>query len=187
MRHPAASTNIAFRPGNPTLSEVLRLSPVRIRAAIVEDHAVALALNNAHTPHVNGLTETEFAWIAAQSGHFAVAEDAEGLLGIVMCLPSGLNYWSQNYMWFTERYADFLYLDRVVVGPRARRTGIGRALYDHLHEAVAGRWPRVALEVNLRPPNPVSIAFHEAMRYHPVGVREYEDGAKAVQMFAREL
>ncbi len=163
------------------------MSAVRIRAASAADHAAALALNNAHTPHVNALTDAEFAWIAARCGHFTVAEDAEGLIGLVMCLPSGLDYWSENYAWFTARYPEFLYLDRVVVGPRARRTGIGRALYDQLHASAVGRWPRITLEVNLRPPNPVSIAFHEAMGYHGVGVREYEGGAKAVQMFAREL
>lgn len=158
-----------------------------IRDATAADHAGVLALNNAHEPHVNALTEEEFGWIAARCGHFRVAEDAEGLLGFVMCLPSGLAYWSQNYAWFTERYADFLYLDRVVVGPRARRRGVGRALYDDLHRTAAGRWMRVALEVNLRPPNPVSIAFHEAMGYAPVGVREYDAGSKAVQMFTRDL
>lgn len=163
------------------------MSGVHIRAASVADHSAALALNNAHTPHVNALSESEFAWIAARCGHFAVAADTEGLVGLVMCLPSGLDYWSQNYDWFTARYPEFLYLDRVVVGPRARRTGIGRALYDHMHATVADRWSRVTLEVNLRPPNPVSIAFHEAMGYRDVGVREDDDGAKAVQMFAREL
>ena len=162
------------------------MSGVRIRAASVADHSAALALNNAHTPHVNALNETEFAWIAERCGHFVVADDSEGLLGLVMCLPSGLDYWSQNYAWFAERYAEFLYLDRVVVSPRARRTGIGRALYDHMHATVATRWSRITLEVNLRPPNPVSIAFHEAMGYHGVGVREYDAGAKAVQMLVRE-
>jgi predicted GNAT superfamily acetyltransferase len=163
------------------------VSGIHVRTASAADHSAALALNNAHTPHVNALSETEFAWIAGHCGHFAVADDAAGLVALVMCLPSGLDYWSQNYAWFTARYREFLYLDRVVVAPRARRSGIGRALYDHMHATVAGRWPRITLEVNLEPPNPISIAFHEAMGYRAVGVREYEDGAKAVQMFAREL
>lgn len=163
------------------------MSDVRLRAASAADHPAALALNNAHTPHVNALSEAEFAWIAQRCGHFAVATDTTGVVGFVMCLPSGLDYWSENYAWFTARYAAFLYLDRVVVDPRARRMGVGRALYDHLHVQAAGQWPRIALEVNLRPPNPVSIAFHEAMGYRGVGVREYEDGAKAVQMFVRDL
>lgn len=159
-----------------------------LRDATAADHAAVLALNNAHTPHVNALTDEEFAWLVAHAGYFRVALDAEGLAGFVLCVPSGVaGYWSENFKWFSARFDEFLYLDRVVVAPRKRRAGVGRALYDDLHATVRGRWPRVTLEVNLRPPNPVSIQFHEALGYTPVGVREYGDGAKAVQMFARDL
>lgn len=136
---------------------------------------------------MNALAAEEFAWIVERAAYFRVTEDAQGITGFVICVPSGLEYWSENYKWFTARYADFLYLDRVVVAERARRAGTGRALYEDMHRAAAGRWMRVTLEVNLRPPNPVSIAFHERMGYRPVGVREYDDGAKAVQMYDREL
>ncbi len=158
-----------------------------IRDATPADHAAILALNNAHTPHVNALTGEEFAWLVAHAGHFRMAEDAGGLAGFVLCLPAGTEYWSDNYRWFAERHSDFLYLDRVVVSPRARRAGVGRAMYDDVHATADGRWLRVTLEVNLRPPNPASIAFHEAMGYRRVGVREYDEGRKAVQMFVREV
>ena len=164
------------------------MSEFRLREAIAADHAAVLALNNAHTPHVNALSEEQFAWIAAHSGYFRIAEDAGGVSGFVLCVPSGhTEFWSENYKWFSARYEAFLYLDRVIVAPRMRRVGVGRALYADLHGRVPGVWPRVTLEVNLRPPNPVSIAFHEALGYVPVGVREYDDGRKAVQMFVREL
>lgn len=160
---------------------------VRVRDATAADHAAVFALNNAHTPHVNALTDEEFAWLVAHAAYYRVAVDDVGLAGFVLCLPHGTEYWSRNYKWFAERYADFLYLDRVVVSPRVRRGGVGRALYDDLHAAVAGRWLRVGLEVNLRPPNPGSMAFHEALGYRPIGVLEYDDGEKAVQMFERPL
>lgn len=163
------------------------MSAVRLREATAADHAAVLALNNAHEPHVNALDPEAFRRLVAFAAHFTIAEDDDGLLGVVLCVPAGTAYWSENYRWFSARYDDFLYLDRVVVAPRARRRGVGRALYDDLHRRAAGRWPRVALEVNLRPPNPDSIAFHEAMGYERVGEREDEDGAKAVQMFVRAL
>jgi len=163
------------------------VSDVTLRPATVADHAAVLALNNSQVPHVNALTPDEFAQIVALSGHFTVAEDPQGLLGFVLCIPSGTSYWSGNYKWFAERYARFLYLDRVVVSPRLRRGGVGRLLYGDMHRVQAGIWPCVALEVNVRPPNPTSIAFHEALGYHPVGMREYADGINAVQMFIKEL
>jgi uncharacterized protein len=94
-----------------------------LRPATAADHAAVLALNNSQVPHVNALTADEFARIAALSGHFTVAEDPEGLLGFVLCIPSGTEYWSGNYQWFGERYARFLYLDRVAVSPRLRASG----------------------------------------------------------------
>jgi predicted GNAT superfamily acetyltransferase len=160
---------------------------LKVRDAAAADHAAVLELNNAHTPHVNALNDEEFAWLVAHAAYFRVAVDADGLAGFVLCVPHGVAYWSANYKWFTERFERFLYLDRVVVAPRTRRSGVGRALYDDLHRSCAGRWPRVTLEVNLRPPNPASISFHEAMGYRAVGVREYADGANAVQMFERPL
>lgn len=163
------------------------MSAVTLRDATAADHAAVLALNNAHEPHVNALDAEAFRRLVALAAHFRVAEDEAGLLGFVLCVPSGEAYWSENYRWFGSRFDDFLYLDRVVVAPRARRRGVGRALYDDLHARANGRWPRVTLEVNLRPPNPVSIVFHEAMGYVGVGVRASDDGDKAVQMFARDL
>jgi predicted GNAT superfamily acetyltransferase len=163
------------------------VSVFTLRPATVADHAALLALNNSQIPHVNALTPDEFATIAALSAHFTVAEDPQGLLGFVLCIPSGTAYWSGNYKWFSERYARFLYLDRVAVSPRLRRGGVGRALYDDLHTRARAVWPCVALEVNLRPPNPGSIAFHQALGYEAVGVREYADGVNAVQMLIKKF
>lgn len=163
------------------------MSGVTLRPGTAADAAAVLALNNASVPHVNALSADALAQIVAMSAHYTVAEDAEGILGFVLCVESGRPYWSENYQWFGERYETFLYLDRVAVHPRAQRRGVGRAIYDAVDAAARGRWPRIALEVNLRPPNPVSVAFHESMGYVPVGVREYGDGANAVQMFVKEI
>jgi predicted GNAT superfamily acetyltransferase len=163
------------------------VSEFTLRPGTAADAAAVLALNNASVPHVNALTADTLAQIVAMSAHYTVAEDADGILGFVLCLPSGRAYWSENYAWFAERYADFLYLDRVAVQPRAHRRGVGRALYDDLHARTADRWPCIALEVNLRPPNAVSDAFHVAMGYEAVGVRTYDDDTKAVRMYRRTL
>jgi predicted GNAT superfamily acetyltransferase len=158
-----------------------------VREATAVDAAAVLAMNNASTPHVNALTTEEFAWLTSHAAYYRVVADASGVVGFTLCLAAGLDYWSDNYKWFAARYEDFLYIDRVVVAERARRLGVGRALYADLHRTAAGRWPRVTLEVNLRPANPNSVAFHEALGYQAVGMREYDGGEHAVQMYTREL
>ena len=158
-----------------------------VRDAVDGDHAAVLELNNGTTPNVNALTADQFAWIVAHAGYFRVAVDGAGVAGFVIAFPPGLDYWSLNYRWFTEYYRGegFFYLDRIVVAARARQSGVGRALYDDIDRFANGRWPRIALEVNLRPPNPGSLAFHERLGFRRVGVREEDGGAKAVALMER--
>lgn len=61
-------------------------------------------------------------------------------------------------------------VDRVVVSPAARGRGVGVALYRDVAQA-AGRFGLHTLvaEVNLAPPNPVSLAVHARLHPAPVG------------------
>jgi predicted GNAT superfamily acetyltransferase len=145
-----------------------------------------LALNNSAVPNMNELSPEMFAWLAGHADYFRVAEDPGGILGVVIALAPGHDYWSLNYQWFTAQGGDFLYLDRVVVAEHARGTGVGRALHDDIDRFASGRWPRITLEVNLLPPNPESIAFHERLGFRRVGIREEESGTKAVVLMERE-
>jgi predicted GNAT superfamily acetyltransferase len=163
------------------------IAVIEVRDAVAADHAAVLALNNRATPHVNELSPDEFAWIASHASYFRVAEDSTGLAAFVMALKPGLDYWSLNYRWFSERGGEFIYLDRIVVDERARGTGVGRTMYDDLDRFASGKWPRITLEVNLLPPNPGSLAFHERLGFKRVGVREEEGGAKAVALMERAV
>jgi predicted GNAT superfamily acetyltransferase len=156
-----------------------------VRPAEPGDHSAVLALNNASTPHVNALSREQFVWLAANADYFRVAEWRGEIAGFVMAIRNGTEYWSANYAWFASRFEQFVYLDRVVVAPTARRTGVGRALYADLEVFANGAWPRITLEVNVRPPNPGSIAFHEALGFRRVGSRVYDDNE--VAMFERTL
>ena len=152
---------------------------------VAGDHAVVHAMNDAAAPNVNVLDGEAFDWLARACDYARVAVRDGAVVGFVFAIRHGTAYWSANYAWFTQRYDAFLYLDRVVVGPEARSTGVGRALYDDLVAFAVGRWPRVALEVNLDPPNPASLAFHAAMGFARVGERHYDGGA--VAMLVREV
>ena len=156
-----------------------------MRDAVAADHDAVRALNNSAVPHVNELAPAEFAWIASHAGYFRVAEDDAGLIGFVIAFPPGLDYWSLNYRWFSERGGDFFYLDRVVVAEHARNSGVGRALYEDIDRFASGTWSYITLEVNLKPPNPGSLAFHERLGFRQVGVREEESGTKSVALMER--
>lgn len=88
-------------------------------------------------------------------------------------------YESVHYRWHSERYEDFLYLDRIVVGADFRRRGIATALYDAL-EKVAAPHGRMVCEVNSDPPNLESLAFHRGRGYLEVGHLTKPDGREVV-------
>lgn len=120
----------------------------------------------------------------AEVGRLEVV-DVDGVLaGFVITVPAGTEYDSELYGWFSHRYDDFLYLDRVVIDPAFRRRGIADAVYEQI-EARAGRHGLFALEVNSQPANVPSLEFHAHRGFETVG--EVAAGAKRTTMLAREV
>jgi predicted GNAT superfamily acetyltransferase len=104
--------------------------------------------------------------------------------GFMIAFGPGAAYESPNYRWFCARFPDFLYVDRIVVDAARRGSGLGRALYAAAFEA-AGERP-VCCEVNLRPPNPDSLAFHARIGLFEIGRQELDGGRKEVAMLASQ-
>lgn len=160
--------------------------PGQVRPLAERDLADVLELNELEVDKLAPMDERALRRIQALADRFDVVELAGEFAGFVITLGPGTDYWSDNYHWYTERFGDrFYYLDRVVLHERARGTGLGRQLYDGL-EGHAARWGRLALEVNLTPPNPVSLAFHLGRGYVQVDEREL-DLEHRVAMLVKEL
>ena len=65
--------------------------------------------------------------------------DVDGAFaGFVITFAAGSAYDGENFAWFSERYDDFCYLDRVVIHEDFRRRGLGSLVYDEL-ESACGR------------------------------------------------
>ncbi|KAA5605626.1 GNAT family N-acetyltransferase [Roseospira marina] len=156
--------------------------PLPPRPLAPDDFSAALALNNAALPNVNELDTAALTDLVAMSALAAGAHGDDGtLLGFVLALPPGRDYDSRNYRWVSNHRAQFLYVDRVVVTPRARGRGVGRALYRAVIDtAHAEGYGFVLAEVNERPPNPGSMAFHTAIGFRVVGHADYGPDDKAV-------
>ncbi|MQX37828.1 GNAT family N-acetyltransferase [Roseospira navarrensis] len=156
--------------------------PLPPRPLAPEDLPAALALNNAAQPNVNALEEDALAELVAQAALAAGAYGEDGtLLGFVLALPPGLAYESPNYRWVSETRSQFLYVDRGVVAPAARGRGVGRALYRLVIDTAREQgYGFVLCEVNERPPNPGSMAFHRALGFQEVGRMDHGPDDKAV-------
>ena len=100
-------------------------------------------------------------------------------------MDPGVDYDSENYRWFSERGGSFVYVDRIVVADGQRGGGIGRALYDAVFaRAVEFGRAEVTCEVNVRPDNPESLAFHARLGFVQVGEQETKGGAYRVALLS---
>lgn len=146
-----------------------------------------IALNDAALPAVSEMPRAEWERMAAVIPYFRVAEVDGKIAGFLMALTPDVTYSSLNFLWFKAHYMDFVYIDRVVVAEAFRGNGVGRALYDDVTAFTFGKAPLLTCEVNSRPPNPESMAFHEAMGFNPVGEQDTDGGKKTVVLLARDL
>lgn len=160
---------------------------VRIRTLETADRAAVLRLNNAVVPNVNELDEVALDELLRRSALALVTETGGTVDGLVVVLEAGTDYASDNYRWFDTRYTGFCYVDRIVVAADRRGAGNGAALHDAVYEHAQRTGTRmIALEVNLEPPNPRSLRFHERMGFAEVGT--YRGGSgKLVSMRTRDV
>ena len=161
------------------------MTTMRLRAYEPTDADPVLALNQASLDAVGWLDGERLEWLVALADTCLVAEDDGALAGFTIVLAPGTAYDSINYAWFGQRYDDFAYLDRVVVAPAYRRSGVGTLIYDTAEERARDRG-RMALEVYVDPPNPPSLAFHGRRGYAEVGQFRQANG-KTCSMLVKEL
>lgn len=166
------------------------MSPgVRIRGASPDDLDAIALLNRGALPAVSDVDEREL-WRLIQASavtRVAVEEDG-GVVGFLLAFGPRADYGSPNYRFFADRYPSFRYIDRVVVDPSHVRRGIGAGLYDELESAAVRDGIEVlTAEVNVRPPNVDSLAFHAARGFTAVGEQDTDGGAKRVRLLVREL
>ena len=163
-----------------------RHGDIALRDCTAADYDSVLRLNEAAVPAVNRITREDLAHLHAQCLSLRVATVGELVAGFLLALRQGANYGSPNYQWFSKNYESFGYVDRVVVGSLYRSGGVGRMLYDDLR-SVCADVPVLCCEVNLRPPNAGSLAFHHVLGFREVGQQTTEDGAKRVSLQAMTL
>lgn len=156
-----------------------------IRPLRPEDLDRVLEINQANTPEVGSIDADRLAFLVDQSAIALVHEAGSEVVGFALVLGPGSTYDSVNYRWFAERGDDIMYLDRVAIDADHRRLGLGRALYASVFDLIAGRHPdmtRLGLEVNVEPPNPGSMAFHQGLGFSEVGRQHTPYGAVVALM-----
>src|SRR5215472_16562359 len=156
------------------------LRPLPMTAAGISFHRLgasdvrfAWELNQSHVPHVGSTAYPEFERLCTISACALVALLDGSRAGFLLGMTRDADYACPNFLWFRGRYATFLYVDRIAVSTEHHQRGVGAALYRETEaEARKQGLPRLCCEVNLRPPNPGSMAFHQRLGFTQVGAQE---------------
>jgi predicted GNAT superfamily acetyltransferase len=139
-----------------------------------------LEINQANVPEVGSVDAERMAYLVDESP-IALVVDVDGeIVGFCLVLPADSDYDSVNYRWFTERFDDFLYLDRVAFTAEAQGRGLGTLLYAEVDRLMVerGEASHLALEVNVEPPNEPSLAFHARRGFVEVGQQDTPYGIR---------
>ncbi len=158
-----------------------------------------LELNKSAVPHVNLIDFETLDKLATQSVAFHVAiedgdaslrnmnqgistvERSNSVVGFLIALDETADYESPNFRYFKHCYDSFVYVDRIVISESHQGKGIGHELYRQL-QVICKETPILCCEVNIRPPNPASIAFHQNIGFESVDEQETEQGKKRVSL-----
>lgn len=120
--------------------------------------------------------------------HRVIEMNPRGVVGFLLALREGADYHSVNYLWFTERYPEFLYIDRVVVAALHRGNRLGKLLYDDLFNfAREKRIAAVTCEFDIEPPNEASRRFHSRYGFREGGKQWVAGGKKQVSLQLAEI
>jgi uncharacterized protein len=158
---------------------------VTLRELTRGDWPAVLALNEESVGELSELDEERLRWIVSLAHRSLAVESEGGVIAFALAIGPRTGYDSENYRWFDARFERFLYLDRVAVSPRMRRRGVASGLYDAM-EAAAAPLERMVCEVNVRPRNRASLAFHAARGYVELG-RLRHGREKEVALLGRDL
>ncbi len=158
---------------------------ILIRNATNSDLKQIRNLNEAALPHVNSIPVSDFEEFLRINSFFSVIEEEGRIAGFLIVLGPGKEYDSENYRYFSKHYTNFDYVDRIVIGEDFRGKGFGTKLYEYLFEHTSEQC--ITCEVNIKPPNPKSIQFHQMLGFGEVDQQYSEGGKKYVSLMVREL
>ena len=159
-----------------------------IRDIAEADIPVVLDLNLESVHFLSPLARERLEALLAQSAYHKVLEHNGRIVAFILTFCADADYDSPNFLWFKSRYPSFLYIDRLVVREGFRNKGFGKMLYQDLMAYCRERkLPRITCEVDIVPPNPVSLRFHQAGGFREVGSQWPYDGKKQVALMEKRI
>ena len=155
----------------------------------VREHELdlVLALNNAAGPGILPMDAAKLRFFWENADYFRVAEKDGLLAGFLVALTQDAPHDSPNFLWFRERYPDFLYVDRIVIASSRRGAGVGRVFYGDVQSFAEVRVARLAAEVFMEGSSHPALLFHGSFGFREVGQHVMTGPGLRAAMLVKEL
>ena len=153
------------------------------------DFSEILSLNQKAMPAVSFMDEKSLNYFYSVSEYFKLIKCGKKnkIYGFLIGLTDRLSYQSENYLWFSNRYSSFMYVDRIVIQDDSLGLGFGSMLYNDLIDYSKGKFQNIICEYNIKPMNLISKNFHKKFGFKRVGKQKTEGGNKEVIMMEYSL
>lgn len=155
----------------------------------VREHELdlVLALNNAAGPGILPMDAAKLHFFWENADYFRVAEKDGLLAGFLVAVSQDAPHDSPNFLWFRQRYPQFLYIDRIVIASTRRGAGVGRVFYGDVQSFAEVRVPRIAAEVFLESSSHPALLFHGSFGFREVGQHLMAGPGLRAAMLVKEL
>ena len=158
-----------------------------IRPLVAADEAQVLKINVEAQPNVAALDHVELARLVGLSPMHVVAAAGDAVYGYALSFDWDDAYDGEEFLALRSLISQlFVYIDQVAVAATARARGIGRRLYEALERRATDLGiSRLCCEVNTRPPNLGSLAFHARLGFSTLSSMATSDGRNVVLLEKR--
>ena len=155
----------------------------------VREHELdlVLALNNAAGPGILPMDAGKLRFFWENADYFRVAEKDGLLAGFLVGLSQDAPHDSPNFLWFRDRYPEYLYIDRIVIASTRRGAGVGRVFYGDVQSFAEVRVPCLAAEVFLEGSSHPALLFHGSFGFREVGQHVMAGPGVRAAMLVKEL
>jgi predicted GNAT superfamily acetyltransferase len=152
------------------------------------DSPQVLRINESGRPGVAPLNDEELTRLLALPNEHLVATVHDSVVAYVLAFHREAPYDGEEFRALRSAITEpFIYIDQVAVAAGHDGRGLGRALYDEL-ERLAGlrRIGILCCEVNRKPSNPDSLAFHRKMGFEVFSSLAVSEG-REVELLTKVL
>ena len=150
---------------------ILSLTKPLSEKEIKEMHSI----NQENSPDVGDIPNIDqFQELTNLTETIYVFKDQEKIIGFIFLMREGTTYQSENYKFISSKYDHFLYVDRIAIQSNYRRQGLAKKIYNKVIEDGKKLELDILCEVNTRPRNDISLAFHKKMGFKEIGTQDFQ-------------